>query len=125
MEKPTLRTKSITAKMTPAEHGCLQEFANAQGQSLGELARALLLRELQKSGSEETILAEVLALRAILLNVVYGLSRGEVPNSETMRELIARSDADKHKKAREFLGMGAGQGRSKLSSNEVAVKEKS
>lgn len=103
MHKPPLRSKSVTAKVTEAEYSRLQEFAIARGQSLSELGRALLLRELQGHREADTVVAEVLAFRAILLNVVYSLSRGEVPNNETMRDLIARSDADKLRKARELL----------------------
>lgn len=105
--KPPLRTKSITAKVTEDEHLQLQNFALAQGQSLSELARELLLGQLQGDPTAHALLAELVALRAILLNLVYALSRGETPNGETMRELIARSDAEKLKKARELLNMAA------------------
>ena len=113
LPKPPLRAKSITAKVTEAEHLQLQDFALSHGQSLSELARQLLLRQLQGDPSMQTLLAEVLALRAIVLNLTYALSRGETPNSETMRELIARSDGEKLKKARELLNMSAKSGSTK------------
>jgi hypothetical protein len=105
--KPPLRTRSITAKVTEDEHLQLRSFALSQGQSLSELARELLLSRLQGDPTAHALLAELLALRAILLNLVYALGRGETPNGETMRELIARSDAEKLKKARELLNMAA------------------
>jgi hypothetical protein len=111
MSTPGLRTKSITAKVTEEEYARLQEYALAQGQNMGELARELLLAELESGTAEETLLAEMLALRAILLNVVYALGRGEVPGSEKMRELIERADADKLQKARTRLGAARGQQR--------------
>ena len=104
-QKPPLRTKSITAKVTEAEHRQLQDFALAHGQTVSELARQLLLHQLQGNHPTQTLLSEVLALRAILLNVAYALSRNEPLSSERMRELTTRADADKINKAKERLAI--------------------
>lgn len=117
--KPPLRTRSITAKVTEAEHLELQTFALAHGQSLSELTRELLLSRLQGDPTAHALVAELLALRAILLNLVYALGRGETPNGETMRELIARSDAEKLKKARELLNMAAKSNPAKLDKEKL------
>jgi type IV secretory pathway TraG/TraD family ATPase VirD4 len=44
---------------------------------------------------EPVLLAELLALRAILLNLYFAIGRGEPITAETMRRLIDRADEDK------------------------------
>jgi hypothetical protein len=51
----------------------------------------------------EALMAEVVALRAILLNVLFKQANGERLTSEEMKRLIERADSDKFKKARERL----------------------
>jgi hypothetical protein len=48
-------------------------------------------------------MAEVMALRAILLNVLFKQAKGEPLTAEEMQRLIDRADSDKLKKARERL----------------------
>jgi hypothetical protein len=48
-------------------------------------------------------MAEVVALRAILLNVLFKQAKGEPLTAEEMQRLIDRADSDKLKKARERL----------------------
>jgi hypothetical protein len=51
----------------------------------------------------EALMAEVVALRAILLNVLFKQSNGERLTAEEMQRLIDRADSDKLRKARERL----------------------
>jgi hypothetical protein len=51
----------------------------------------------------EALMAEVVALRAILLNVLFRQSNGERLTAEEMQRLIDRADSDKLRKARERL----------------------
>ena len=48
-------------------------------------------------------MAEVVALRTILLNVMFKQSNGERLTAEEMQRLIERADSDKLRKARERL----------------------
>ena len=48
-------------------------------------------------------MAELVALRTILLNVLYKQVNGKGMTEEEMRQLIERADADKLKKAVERL----------------------
>jgi len=59
--------------------------------------------------TEETVIAEVLAVRTILVNVLYRIANGERLTEEEMRKLIERADAGKGQKAREKLAGKAGQ----------------
>jgi hypothetical protein len=51
----------------------------------------------------EALMAEVVALRAILLNVMFKLANGQPMTAEEMQRLIDRADSDKLRKARERL----------------------
>jgi len=105
LAKPALRTKSITAKMTEEEYARLQEFVIARGQSMGELARELLLAAMARTAAsaEETILAELLALRMLYLNTVQILGQRRELTTDELRKLIERVDCEKQRKARERL----------------------
>jgi hypothetical protein len=52
---------------------------------------------------EQTVLSEVLAVRTILINLIYDLAAGHEIAPERMRELIAKADAGKVEKAIERL----------------------
>lgn len=47
------------------------------------------------TSTEETLLSELLALRTILLHLVYDVSSGEPPSRERMQALIDKADGDK------------------------------
>ena len=52
-------------------------------------------------------MAELVALRSIVLTVVYQLARGERPSEDAMQRLIDRADAEKRAVARERLARTA------------------
>lgn len=102
----TKKTKSATAKLTPAQHKVVDERARAQGKDVSEHLRHLLFSDLEGAKSHEQIslvLGEVLALRAIVLNLLFLLSKGEPLTADTMRELVERVDNDKMQRALERL----------------------
>lgn len=103
MKRKSLRSQTISTKVTHEEQLRLEELATASGQGMSEWTRDVLLSQLHPD--REILLAEVLALRAILLNLAYALSRSEPLSSERMRELTSRADADKVNRARERLGI--------------------
>lgn len=98
---PSLRTKSISTKVTDEEYAQMEALAG--GQTISEWAREVLLRAAKTNATEHTILSEVLALRTILLNALYKLSQGETLSGEEMQRLIERADQDKFRKAQERL----------------------
>ncbi len=89
---PSLRTKSISTKVTDEEYAQFEALAGEQ--TISEWVRDVLLKATKPNASEQTVLAEVLALRTILLNVL---------TAEEMRQLIERADQDKLSKARQRL----------------------
>lgn len=108
--KITLRTKTIGARVTDEEYARLEAHADAQGQKLGEWARSVLLREcsgdVPPTAGDSATLAEVLALRTILLNLLFRIASGEKMTADEMRTLIERADRDKTGKAEQRLGRG-------------------
>lgn len=112
MVKPSLRTKSIGTKVTEEEYAELERAAQTGGKTLGEWCREIMLANMnghgsngqQHGGSEShALMAELVALRTILLNVLYKQANGEGLTAEEMQRLIERADADKLKKAAERL----------------------
>jgi len=104
MMKPVFRRKSIGTKVSEEEYARLEALAG--GRAMSEWAREVLLRDLdgrQARPAEETLLAEVLALRTILLNLHFTLAKGEAITAEGMQAIIDRADAGKAKKAAERL----------------------
>ncbi|MDQ2843574.1 MAG: hypothetical protein M3Y72_21540 [Acidobacteriota bacterium] len=98
MLKATLRTKSVTTKVTEAEYARLEERAGASRLSLSEWVRGQLLAASPEAGTE-VVLAEMLALRTILLNLFFQLGQGAPVEPEEMKALIERADAGKREKA--------------------------
>jgi hypothetical protein len=112
MVRPTLRTKSVGTKVTEEEYARLEHAARKSGKTLGEWCRDIMLTNVNGDSSKlqsargddiQALMAELVALRTILLNVVFKQANGESLTAEQMQKLIERADADKVKKAVERL----------------------
>ena len=113
MVKPPLRTKSIGTKVSEEEYAQLEQAAQTGGKTLGEWCREVMLASANgqpprnpqpgAGGAGRALMAELVALRTILLNVLYKQVNGKSLTEEEMRQLIERADADKLKKAVERL----------------------
>jgi hypothetical protein len=103
--KPPLRTKSVGTKVSEAEFALLEERACGAGLRLAEWVREALLAARAEPGvdSGEVALAEVLALRSLLLNLHFRAAKGEPVAEAEMRGLIERADGVKMQRARERL----------------------
>ena len=91
------RTKSIGTKVTPEEYARIQTLAGEQ--PVSEWVRAALLKAADPPTADATVLAEVLALRTILLNLRFHLCTGAAMTAETMQRVIERADQDKRQQA--------------------------
>jgi len=92
--------------MTENQYESLAAVAEGDGMTLGEWVREVLLQRAdgrKPSVIEETLLAEELELRTILLNVHFTVAIGETITAENMQAIIDRADAGKAKKAAERL----------------------
>jgi hypothetical protein len=109
MVKPVFRRKSIGTKVSEEEYARLEALAG--GRAMSEWVREVLLERAdgrKPSVIEETLLAETLALRTILLNAFYKLAQGEKLTTEEMQAIIDRADASKVQKAIEKLAAKPG-----------------
>jgi hypothetical protein len=107
--KAPLRTKSIGTKVSEEEFGALEECARQADMTLSEWVRAVLLAapgvELPDDDAAlagRVTLAEVLALRALFLNLQFRQAQGPLTETE-MRGLIERADGLKGERARERI----------------------
>ena len=98
---PSFRTKSISTKVTDEEYAQFEALAGEQ--TISEWAREVLLKATKSNAGEQTMLAEVLALRTILLNVHFAVSQGQTLTAQEMQQLITRADQNKLSKARQRL----------------------
>src|SRR5262245_26336868 len=110
MVKANLRTKSVGTKVSEEEYARLEQASQKASKTLGEWCREAILRSTngdsgqQAGGAQvEALMAEVVALRAILLIVLFKQANGERLTTDEMQRLIDRADSDKFKKARQRL----------------------
>src|SRR6266700_2801598 len=80
---PTPRTKSISTKVTDEEYAQFEALAGEQ--TVSEWVRDVLLKATKPNAGEQTMLAEVLALRTILLNIHFAVSHGQTLTVEEMQ----------------------------------------
>jgi len=106
-----LRNRTVGCKMSDAEYERLVAVAEREGLTLGEWCRDVLLERANGRKAkpvEETLLAEVIALRTILLNALYKLAQGEALTPDEMQRLINHADQDKFRNAQERLAAANG-----------------
>jgi hypothetical protein len=95
-----LRTRGITTKVTEDEYAIFE--ARAAGTTVSEWARDVLVKAVKAAAAPSdapVILAEVLALRSLMLNLLYRVATGTAVTADEMQRLIERADADKAAKA--------------------------
>ena len=102
---PALRTKSISTKVTDEEYAQFEALAGEQ--TISEWARDVLLKATKPNAGEQTVLAEVLALRTILLNIHFAVAQRRTLTAEEMQQLIERADQNKFSKSRQRLAEAA------------------
>jgi hypothetical protein len=110
---PELRTRSAGAKVTEKEYAEIEKLAASRGLNVGEWCRETLLARVNgqeprvatdcAGTGQVALMAELVALRAILLNVLFKLAKGQTLTAQEMQGLIDRADSDKLRKARERL----------------------
>jgi hypothetical protein len=92
-----MRTKCLSTKLTRDEYALIEAAAGSQ--RVSEWARETLLAAANRHAVVWIVLAELLALRTILLNLSFATSRGEPLTGDGMQRLIALADAEKVQQA--------------------------
>ncbi|MGA7413103.1 MAG: hypothetical protein WBW33_21680 [Bryobacteraceae bacterium] len=106
MGKAALRTRSVGTKVTEEEYARLEELAGETGLRLSECVRSILRDRLERAGStdrEDMVLAELLALRTILVNLLLASAKKEATTAADLRAMIERADASKWERARQAV----------------------
>ncbi|MGO9126985.1 MAG: hypothetical protein ACLP6G_19135 [Terriglobales bacterium] len=97
MVKPPLRTKSIGFKISEEEYARLETAAQADGRTLGEWCREVILRG--GSASDDSALAEIIGVRLLLVNVLGPVAAGEKVTPEKFNQLLDQISETKHQLA--------------------------
>jgi hypothetical protein len=103
----TPRTNVLSTKLTDEEYAALERAAGAH--TLSTWARDVLLQAARRPAEGSVVVAEVLALRAILLNLHFALVVGTAVTAEQMQHLIDRVDRERFRRAAERLAEGPAQ----------------
>jgi hypothetical protein len=98
---PVPRTKCIRTTVTEDEYARLARLAD--GQTLSDWVREVLHAAATPRPADHLLLAEVLALRTIVLNLHFAVATGDTPTPDAMNRLIERADQEKIRKAQERL----------------------
>ena len=112
-----LRNRTVGSKVTESEYARLAAIAERKGVTLGEWCREVLLastndsQKVTATAAEQALLAEVVALRTILLNALYKLAPQEDLTDRDLDRLIERADKDRFQRARERLAAAANEGK--------------
>ena len=100
------RTKSIATRLTDAEFAEIESAASSAGKKVAEWLREAALAQARATGEEKTtdtvLLAEVMALRGLIVNLFAVASKGPL-SDETLRRISTYADAIKDQKAVELL----------------------
>jgi hypothetical protein len=112
-----LRNRTVGSKVTEGEYAQLAAIAEREGVTLGEWCRHVLLARVNAgqviavTAVEQALLAEIVALRAILLNALYKLAPQEDLTDQDLDRLIERADRDRFQRANERLRATAKEGK--------------
>ncbi len=100
------RTRSVGTKVSQDEYARLEACAADKQLSISEWSRQTLLaaaNAFEGTAGEQAILAEVIALRTIVANLIYTFTSEGKVTAEQMRAFIERADGTKSKRATELL----------------------
>ena len=101
----SFRAKSISTRITETEFAEVESAASAEGKKVGEWLREAALAQARGRRPGETdsvLLAELMAVRNLLVNLFASASRGPL-SEESIRKMTAYADSIKSQKAEEFL----------------------
>jgi hypothetical protein len=109
----TFRARSIATRLTETEFAEVDAAAGRAGKKTAEWLREAALAQARSAPAEKTdpiLLAELMAMRTLLLNLFSTASKGPLTD-ESLRKMLAYADSIKQQKADEFLAkLRAGNG---------------
>jgi predicted RNA-binding Zn ribbon-like protein len=120
------RNRSVGTKVTAEEYARLEVCARDSQLSISQWSRQVLLAAanvVQGSAGEQAILAEVIALRTIVANLIYAFTSEGKVTAEEMRAFIERADGTKSKRATELLSQIGRSGKPKADNKTPSAEE--
>jgi len=103
MEQQLFRIKSVGTKVTTDEFELLKTKARADGQTLSEWTRDVLLREAKEIYPNLDLVSEIVGLQLLTMNVLAPLARGERISAEQFQAIVRSVQSTKVKAALEML----------------------
>ncbi|MGO8756666.1 MAG: plasmid mobilization protein [Terracidiphilus sp.] len=107
--RPVLRAKTIATRVTPEELAEVETAAEGAGKTLAEWLRELALKAARERPTDPTelVLAEVSALRYMLLNLFHATAQANAEGKHLLPDSVLKirdqADAQKLQKARKLL----------------------
>jgi hypothetical protein len=104
-ESENYRVKQTGTRLTEAEFAEVEAAAAGEGTNISAWIREAILARLsaaQRVNTDPILLAEVMAIRALILNLFAAASKGPLTD-ESLRKMQAYADSVKQQKADEFL----------------------
>jgi len=95
------RTQTISTRVTEEEYKDLEAIAQAKGVTMSEWVREVLLNQRGSADGGDVILAELMALRVIVINIVSAQAQGQTMTREKITELIRAADKERFRHANE------------------------
>lgn len=104
-EGENYRVKPVGTRLTQAEFAEVEAAATHAGKKVGEWLRDAALAQARAVSDRDTdpiLLAELMAIRTLILNLFAAASKGPLTD-ESLRKMLAYADSVKQQKANEFL----------------------
>jgi hypothetical protein len=104
-ESENYRVKQTGTRLTEAEFADAEAAASSEGMSVSAWIREAILARLsaaQNVNTDPIVLAELMAIRALIVNLFAAASKGPLTD-ESLRKMQAYADSIKEQKAGEFL----------------------
>jgi hypothetical protein len=103
MDHQLFRIKSVGTKVTTTEFELLKDKAQADGQTLSEWTREVLLHEARELHPNLDLVSEIVGLQLLIMNVLAPLARGERITTEQFQAIVRSVQSTKVKAAQEML----------------------
>ena len=96
-----LRTKGLCTKVTEEEYATFERLAD--GETLSEWTRDMLLKAVATPPADPVVVAELLAFRSIVLTLLFKIANGHPVTADVMKGVIDQADGERVRRVHERL----------------------
>jgi putative stress-induced transcription regulator len=100
------RTKGLCNKVTEEEYATFERLAD--GETLSEWVRNMLLKATATPPADPVVLAELRAFRSIVLNLLFKIANGKPVTADVMKGVLAQADGERVRRVHERLAPPTG-----------------